>query len=654
MRSILYSDETLNGIGSNSYGKLGVCTPSYVKDTPSTLSNTWKTVSSKKNFTLAVDKDGNLWSWGYNQYGQLGNGTTATTCTLPAQVNAAPWQAVSAGDDHGAGVKDGRLYSWGQNEGGSGANPEWSPNFRGYTGDWLTVDASRDFTLALRSNGFLHSWGENSSGQLGLGDTTDRFISDHSEPLRVGTDDWAGIATGIWNSLALNTNGSIWAWGSSNYMLGQGGYGDNNLLVPTRVLDGPPRCGDGTITTDSDILEANEQCDDGALNGNAGYCTPSCRCANTRVVYVDASATGANNGTSWTDAYTDLQLSMDNMEACDVVWVAEGTYTGSGGPEIPVLTMKPGAEIYGGFTRQMTHFSQRSSKEHTTVLDGEDLRHHVVVGADDTTLDGFGITRGNANGTAPNDKGAGYYLDADGLGEVILRDLAFQNNSAAKNGGGIYAYHATNRRPLVIDRCGFFSNAAMSGGGLWFSGPELHLKNSTFGENKAESMTAIDGRGGAIFNEAAGALPRFSNLLIARNSASNEGAAMWIGRQSWAAHLTVVDNTGTAAEAIYFDHFASSIGNGVVWNPGLPKEINQGNLSHTCVSTIAGTGNVDLTASPFDTTTPDEYYLAGNSACRDAGDEWTAYEWIRDWFEWSTTADGLPDEDAPDMGFHWF
>ncbi|OGG62751.1 hypothetical protein A3C87_01445 [Candidatus Kaiserbacteria bacterium RIFCSPHIGHO2_02_FULL_49_34] len=85
-------------------------------------------------------------------------------------------------------------------------------------------------SLAIKSNGALYAWGYNLYGRLGLGDTTNR-----TTPTQVGSDtNWSKIAAGDIFSLAIKTDGTLWTWGYNGY--GQLGLGDTTLRSsPTQV-----------------------------------------------------------------------------------------------------------------------------------------------------------------------------------------------------------------------------------------------------------------------------------------------------------------------------------------------------------------------------------------------------------------------------------
>jgi hypothetical protein len=102
-------------------------------------------------------------------------------------------------------------------------------------GEWPAIAAGGYHSVALRSDGSLWAWGDNIFGQLGLGDTSDRNV-----PTRVGTaNDWVAASAGGYHSLALKKDGSLWAWGWNHFgQLGLGPHADQ--LVPAEVTGGSP------------------------------------------------------------------------------------------------------------------------------------------------------------------------------------------------------------------------------------------------------------------------------------------------------------------------------------------------------------------------------------------------------------------------------
>ena len=97
---------------------------------------------------------------------------------------------------------------------------------------WKAVSAGQDFTLAIKSNGTLWAWGDNSDGQLGLGSPDDNL---HATPTEVdpGTT-WKAVSAGYDDTLAIQNNGTFWGWGyNDNGELGLGN--DNETDSPTQV-----------------------------------------------------------------------------------------------------------------------------------------------------------------------------------------------------------------------------------------------------------------------------------------------------------------------------------------------------------------------------------------------------------------------------------
>ena len=198
----------------------------------------WREISAGQNFTLGIKADGTLWGWGQNSnLLGLGLGNLANQ-NLPIQIGTAnDWLTVSAGTVHSLAVKTtGTLWAWGNGQFGQLGNGLFNsatPNVTqvGTATDWIRVSAGNRFSLALKTNGTLWSWGWNFTGQLGNGLNT----PDLNLPAQVGTaTDWQKIDAGDQHSLAIKTTGTLWAWG--NNTSGQLGDGTNTTsLSPIQI-----------------------------------------------------------------------------------------------------------------------------------------------------------------------------------------------------------------------------------------------------------------------------------------------------------------------------------------------------------------------------------------------------------------------------------
>ncbi|MGI6595500.1 MAG: RCC1 domain-containing protein [Candidatus Ratteibacteria bacterium] len=241
----LKEDGTLWAWGYNLHGQLGLGNTDNT-DTPTQVgaATDWLDISAGSLHTIALKEDGTLWAWGYNYYGQLGlnDSGSGTERTIPTQVGTATnWYAISAGSSHTIALKeDGTLWAWGFNhygqlgldDSGSGTDRA-TPTQVGTDTDWLAISAGDNHTIALKEDGTLWAWGHNSSGQLGLDDTTKRVT-----PTQVGTDtNWLAISGGSTHTIALKEDGTLWAWGGNYY--GQLGLGDSDTgtdrTIPTQV-----------------------------------------------------------------------------------------------------------------------------------------------------------------------------------------------------------------------------------------------------------------------------------------------------------------------------------------------------------------------------------------------------------------------------------
>ena len=81
----------------------------------------------------------------------------------------------------------------------------------GTSTDWQSVKCGSRYTIALKTDGTLWTWGRNNTGQLGIGTTVNKF-----EPTQMGADlDWESMDPGYFFCYARKTDGSLWAWGSN-------------------------------------------------------------------------------------------------------------------------------------------------------------------------------------------------------------------------------------------------------------------------------------------------------------------------------------------------------------------------------------------------------------------------------------------------------
>jgi len=198
------------------------------------------------------------------------------------------------------------------------------------------------------------------------------------------------------------------------------------------------------------------------------------------IIYVDADASGRQNGRSWADAYVDVQDALRGAAPGDEIWVAEGSYfPGEAGEWESTFQMKSGVGLYGGFTGVEERRDQRDPYAHETILSG-DIDHNDTYGQG--TWDGPGW-----NGNADN---VFHVVTTDGVDETAVID-GFTILGGATNYGqhvvpwGDYGSGVFNNggSPTFID-CTIKRNIASFGAGVYSLGGAPTFIRCTIKENR--------------------------------------------------------------------------------------------------------------------------------------------------------------------------
>ena len=257
-------------------------------------------------------------------------------------------------------------------------------------------------------------------------------------------------------------------------------------------------------------------------------------------IYVDAAATGAKNGTTWTDAYTDLQFALDVAAENAEIWVAAGTYTPTAAPDETTddnrkkafhfdrnLILKGSynpdnnAQVFTNPSILSGDFNGDDTVSNDGSITGNsENAYHVLITQDLTTaarIEGFLITGGGANGSGSisysgkafyNDSGAGMYNISSSPSIV---NTVFSRNTSGYVGGGMYNNTSS---PNIVNTV-FSGNSTTSlGGGMYNISSLPNIVNSTFCGNSATT-------GGGIRNANSSA-PRIYNSVFYGNGSDIE------------------------------------------------------------------------------------------------------------------------------------
>lgn len=200
--------------------------------------------------SLALDNNGKVWVWGYNNLGQLGMmGVSYVTKPTLFNTNSltqtgAKVIAITAGNFHNLILDNkGKLWGWGYNKFGQLGNNSTTNSTSivainqtniPATAKIKKVIAGGHHNLILLHTGEIYGWGDNSSGALGTGNTTNASVPTLLNPSVFGTVKVLNITTAGTHSLALDNYGQVWSWGNNQY--GQlGNHSNTSSNTPVKV-----------------------------------------------------------------------------------------------------------------------------------------------------------------------------------------------------------------------------------------------------------------------------------------------------------------------------------------------------------------------------------------------------------------------------------
>lgn len=209
--------------GQNSYGQLGT-DGGPNRSSPGTTAGggtNWKQVSSYFRHAVSLKSDGTLWTWGHNNQGQLGDYSTYNRSS-PGTISGGgtTWCQASAGYNATGAIKtDGTLWTWGCALLRGNSSDTCSPRTTSGGGTtWCSVSLGRYIGGAIKTDGTLWMWGSQRYG--GLGNNTNLYTNVLS-PITTsgGGSTWCFISAGCHSAAAIKTDGTLWTWGNNTYGL---------------------------------------------------------------------------------------------------------------------------------------------------------------------------------------------------------------------------------------------------------------------------------------------------------------------------------------------------------------------------------------------------------------------------------------------------
>jgi alpha-tubulin suppressor-like RCC1 family protein len=317
--------------GYNTYGTLGANDITHRSSPVQTVSGgtNWTQVIGNIYNNAGIKTDGTLWLWGRADFGEMGNNNSGAGLRYSSPVQTVSggtnWKQISGNGSFTIGniaaIKtDGTLWLWGANSYGQlGDNSSilrQSPVQTVSGGNlWKTVAVGQAGTLAIKTDGTLWAWGLGSSGQRGDGTSTQR-ISSPVQTVSGGTN-WQSVSAGDGHVGAIKTDGTLWTWGANNY----GQLGNNVNPGGTGAYSSPVQTvGGGTnwkqvaagyVITSAIKTDGTLWCWGKGLWGSLG---------NNGITHRSSPVQTVSGGTNWRQVATRTYLGVSAIKTDGTLW----------------------------------------------------------------------------------------------------------------------------------------------------------------------------------------------------------------------------------------------------------------------------------------------------------------------------------------------
>ena len=226
----LASSSSSCGSCGNACGASQTCTQGAC--TGASAGSAGRTLAAGELQSVAIDANGAVWASGYGLWGALGNGT-GNWSDVPVQVAGLSGViAVATGDQNSFALKrDGSVWVWGTQY----VDTLTPVPFPGFSGASALAGMYHHVVMVKKSDGTVWCSGDNSAGQLGAGNGTGAYTI---VPVQaIGLSNVIAVEAGLVNSMALRADGTVWAWGDNSYgELGNGTYAGSATPVQVSGL----------------------------------------------------------------------------------------------------------------------------------------------------------------------------------------------------------------------------------------------------------------------------------------------------------------------------------------------------------------------------------------------------------------------------------